>query len=84
MELNPCPKCGGKSEMKCSFGGFDIYYTIRCTVCGFNNRTHNSAIFAAGFGEAGGFPPTDRNQAIEEERTENTVISNHSLTSHLK
>lgn len=67
-ELNSCPKCGSKAEMKCSFGGPTIYYGIYCQNkdCGFDNRHHNSSIFLYGLGGSGGFPPQDRDEAIKE------------------
>ena len=76
VSLNPCPKCGGEAKHKCSFGGSTVYYGIYCQKCGHDNRTHNSAIFAFGLGNAGGFPPQDRDQAIEEWNAQRVETNN--------
>jgi hypothetical protein len=71
-ELNKCKKCGGIPEMRCSFGGPVVYYGIYCK-CGNDNRKYNSEMFAYGLVCAGGFPPSNRDEAIRLWNNENSL-----------
>lgn len=65
-ELKPCPKCGGKAEMRLSFGGPVVYYGIYCK-CGHNNRHyHSEALLSHGLSSSGEYPPSDNDIAIND------------------
>lgn len=62
-ELIKCKKCGNIPEMKISIGGPVIYYGIYCK-CGNDNLKYNSTLVSYGLGGSGGFPPQNRQEAI--------------------